>query len=356
MLAVTGKRKRRSTATTKSAEGLGQRRRPRKTGNGRLTQRWTRFPWQADRVTEIAAKLLDGGEKDPDRLTLAVAKTVYPVHPITGQSFDWQAEISKTERDPGIEMVWRRIRLRVNTLVAADEERVADQATSQKRSAETVTTEEVVEESVESESEESDEDEGEDEKETPSPDTHEGEEADEEGDDEESDSTKETSSASPVIARYAPPPTVETFVGPQRPALTLKRGARRHPRIDSHALHPRDNHLGDGLFHTVAPGETIHAIAQEVLEAKVSEPSDEQVASYVSLIVCSPYNRIPVSWDDEHDLPGSVPYPWGASTPTLWLPKLNDDSLARSVVTTLGVTWSDGSNGITPPPEMVPRP
>lgn len=51
-------------------------------------------------------------------------------------------------------------------------------------------------------------------------------------------------------------------------------------------------------------------------------------------------------------MPGSQPYPWGTETPQLWLPAISEDRLAEGTVTTHGVTWSDGSSGITPPPEL----
>ncbi len=124
---------------------------------------------------------------------------------------------------------------------------------------------------------------------------------------------------------------------------------QRRPQVDPLAYHPEDNSVRDGVYHRVEDHDTIHDLARMALSA-IGEPSDGDVAQYVSLIVCSPANEVPTTWDDAHELPGAAPQPWGDERPILWLPKLNDNSLAAGVVTTLGVLWSDGSNGITPPP------
>jgi hypothetical protein len=322
-------------------------------GNGKIRQEWTSFPWQAERVTQVAHELLIKGEKDPVKLTTAVAKTLYPVHPITGMGFKWPPKSDAHERDVGAEMIWERIRLRVNTLVAADEEAQADAATvhapppddeadPQDESGEGG--------DVEEESEDADADADADADEDADADTGDGEEVEE--------SDEEDEPVSPRIGRATIPPMVEAPPQPvRRRQLTLsrKRVMQRRVHVDPHGLHPEDNHLGDGLFHTVQDRETIHDIAVGVLRAAGLDPTVAQLATYVSLIVCSPANDLPTTWDDEHELPGAQAYPWGADRPTIWLPKLNEAKAQQGIITTLGVTWPDGSNGITPPPEMVPR-
>lgn len=296
-----------------------------KGGNGRIKQSWTTFPWQPHRVSEVAQELLDKGEPDPDRLTLAVAKTIYPIHPVTGMEFPWPPELRDGDRDVGATMIYKRIRLRVNTLLAAQEERIADDATSHAREREI---EEIEEDG----------------------------DGDGDGDadghaDEEEESEPEREEPSPRIGRATPmPPQAEA---PRR-SLTLRRKRVMRRRPDPYAYHPTDNKVAHGVFHTVEGDETIHGIARAALTA-IGQPSEQDVAQYVSLIVCSPANDLPTTWDDDHELPGAEPTPWGDDRPTVWLPKLNEASLGAGVVTTLGVSWSDGSNGITPPPGMMAR-
>ncbi len=300
-----------------------------KQGNGRIKQTWTSFPWQPDRVTDVAQELLEKGESDPDRLTLAVAKTIYPVHPVTGMEFPWPPSVRDGDRDVGATMIYKRIRLRVNTLLAGHEERMADEATAH------VDDQEPEPEEIDEpdESEDVDDDDG-------------------EQDAEEEDHEPDT--PSPRIGRATPMPTEQPAQTESRRPLTLKRRRVMRRRPDPYAYHPADNQVAHGVFHTVEDGETIHGIAREALSA-IGQPSEQDVAQYVSLIVCSPANDLPTVWDDEHELPGADPAPWGYDRPTLWLPKLNATSLAAGVVTTLGVSWPDGSNGITPPPGASPR-
>jgi hypothetical protein len=298
-------------------------------------------------VSQVAGELLAKGEKDPDNLTLAVAKTIYPVHPISGMAFVWPPPHEGPERDVGAQMMWDRIRLRVNTLVAADEEAQADEAT--------VHAQAEAQEEAERASEPADTEGAPDEPKE----ADDGDDGDDGGDDGDDAEQEADEPSSPVIGRVAPPPMAEPFPMAARPRrrLTLgrKRTMQRRPQIDPYALHPEDNQIADGFFHTVQDAETIGGIAKAALEVHLPGPTDEQVAQYVSLIVCSPANSLPTVWDDDHDMPSATPYPWGAERPTLWLPKLNEQKLHDGIVTTLGVTWPDGSNGITPPPDMMAR-
>jgi hypothetical protein len=349
LLAGQGRKKRRSKGIgTQKQPGKPKARAPKakrakRPGNGRLPMPWTNFPWEPDRVTEVGVELLAKGEHDPERLTLAVAKTVYPVHPITGQPFSWPP--AEGERvDFGARMTWDRIRLRVNTLVAADEERQADAATAINHVQES-TAADVGNETCEDPEPETEADKDEEEAEKQA--------------EEETDGEAPAEPQSPRIGRMAAPAMAEVLpmVLPSRPALTLKGRQRRRngPKFDPGAFLPADNAIRHGVMHQVQPGETVHGIARAVLEAAgLTQPTEEQVAHYVSLIVCSPANGLPTQWDDEHDVPGSTPYPWGADRPELWLPRLNAKKLdEQGLVTTHGVTWSDGTSGITPPPELI---
>lgn len=311
--------------------------RPRRAraGNGRVRQNWTSFPWQPDRVTEVGAELLEKGVADADNLTLAVAKTIYPVHPISGDAFEWPGD----KEDVGATMIWQRIHLRVNTLLAGYEERVADAAA-----------EHATEATAAPPPPETDDDPEQGEEEAEGSDDAEGEA--------ESEADGEDDAASPVIGRMAAPaePMPTPVVIPSRRPLTLtpKRHMRRRtePQFDPGAYVPPDNRLVDGVMHTVEGGETIHDISVGVLIARgIAEPSREQVAHYISLIISAPYNSgLQQTWDEEHALPGAPPYPWGAERPELWLPKLNEEKLeTHGMVTTHGVTWNDGGNGINPP-------
>ncbi len=130
---------------------------------------------------------------------------------------------------------------------------------------------------------------------------------------------------------------------------------RRRP--DPHSYHPEDNDVRGGVFHTVQPAVTVTALASEALQSYgIAEPTPAQIARYVSLVVSSPHNSsLQTVWDDEHDLPGAPPFPWGAELPTIWLPRLNETQATAGVVTTLGADWDDGSNGLNPPPGMKGR-
>lgn len=336
----------------KAAPHQSQMRNHRRNRNGKARERWTSFPWQPHRVTQVAEELIAKGETDPDKVTLATAKTVYPIHPLSGAHFEWPPQADENGlADAGATMIWERIRLRVNTLIAADEERVADQATEHVPEDDLVqtTAEEVsaTDEELQEAEEESAEEEGE---------GHAEPDAENEDDDEER-------VASPRIGRISPTripesPKAQQAVRRRRP-FTMK-GMQRRPRpiqVDPYAFHPADNLVRDGVFHKVQDKETIHYLAACCLDHLMENPSGEQVAHYVSLIVSSPYNvDIEMKWDDEHDLPGADPYPWGIGRPVIWLPKLNEQKLQEDgVVTTHGVTWADGSNGITPPPGMMGR-
>lgn len=337
-----------SAAARKGAGKRGPRPAYARKGNGRIKHHWTSFPWDPMRVSEVAGELLAKGEANADNLTLAVAKTIYPVHPISGMAFEWPPTKEGPERDVGAQMMWDRIRLRVNTLVAADEERQADEATVHAQAE----AQEDAERASAPASTDGEAETGEDEPEAP----QEEPEADEPEDDEPEDDEP----SSPVVGRATMAPMADPYPVPQAPprrrlTLTRKRTMQRRPQVDVYALHPEDNQIADGLFHTVQGGETIGNIARAALEVHLPGPTDEQVAQYVSLLVCSPANDLPTVWDNEHNMPGAAPYPWGATRPTLWLPKLNEQKLHDGIVTTLGVTWPDGSNGITPPPEMIAR-
>lgn len=330
------------SAAARGADKRGPRPAYARKGNGRIKHQWTSFPWEPTRVSEVAGELLAKGEKDADNLTLAVAKTIYPVHPISGMAFEWPPP-GGPEKDVGAQMMWDRIRLRVNTLVAADEERQADEATVHAHAEAQEDGERASAPATEADAEA---EAGDDEPEAP----QEESEADE----------PEDEPSSPTIGRATAAPMADPYPVPLAPprrrlTLTRKRTMQRRPQVDVYALHPEDNQIADGLFHTVQDGETIANIARAGLEAHLPDSTDEQVAQYVSLIVCSPANDLPTVWDDEHNMPGAAPYPWGAARPTLWLPKLNEQKLRDGIVTTLGVTWPDGSNGITPPPEMIAR-
>jgi len=130
---------------------------------------------------------------------------------------------------------------------------------------------------------------------------------------------------------------------------------RRRP--EPYSYHPEDNAVRGGVFHTVAAGETVTAVADAALQSYgIEAPDPSQVARYVSLIVSSPHNSsLQTIWDDEHDLPGAPPFPWGADLPTIWLPRLNDTQASSGVITTLGADWEDGSSGLNPPPGMKGR-
>lgn len=343
---LSGNRRRRRPAAEKKEEGVGaQRPRPlrrpvRKGATPKGT--WTSFPWDPDQVSAVAEELLFKGEHDPDNLTLAIAKTLYPVHPISGDAFEWPAA-EGPEADMGARMIFTRIRLRVNTLVASFEERVADEAT-----------EAVVAEAAAT-----------DEAPVPQAPTlvHDagGPDDDEPGDDEDEESPEEEDApaASPRIGRMSvspmPTPVAPT---PVRRALTLRNRSRvmvrKDPPFDPSPFLPEGNRPSAGVMHTVERGESMADIAKGALIGSgVAEPTAEQVAHFVSLVVTSPYNGdLRVCWDEEHNVPGSQPFPWGTDTPQLWLPAINEDRLAEGTVTTHGVTWSDGSSGITPPPEL----
>lgn len=307
---------------------------PRKR-NGKLRTVWTAFPWQPDRVTEVARQLVGKGVTDPDNLTVAVAKTVYPIHPVSGAEFTWPPIAEDGVEDVGARMIWDRLRLRVNTMLAADEERRADEATAHAEQAQAAPTPEP-----------------EDDPET------EGQDEDESEDDEGSEAEKEPEPASPRIGRASPvpfPKAAQPATGRSRLTLNRRRTMRRRP--DPYGYHPEDNALRGGVFHTVQPAETVTAVASGVLQSYgIAEPTGAQVARYVSLVISAPYNdSLKSVWDDEHDLPGAPPFPWGAERPTIWLPRLNEAQVATGIVTTLGADWDDGSNGLNPPPRMKAR-
>jgi hypothetical protein len=306
---MTGRKKKKGVGVSPPAPPNPVRRRA--FGNGKAPERWTRLPWEPQRVTGVISELIEKGERDPERLALAAAKTLYPVDPATGAAFTWPAE-----QDVGAEIALRRIRLRARTLLAAAEEAEADEAAQEVGV-------------------------------TPS-----GEP--------ESDEAKAAVPDSPRIGRLAPPPVLlpDTLpTGRRRRPLTLRGGAKTRraqpgPQVDARMFFPEDNAPIDGVYHRVTGNETVHGIARAALFARThTDPTDEQVAHYVSLIVCSPENDLPTTWDEKHEIPGAAPFPWGADRPMIWLPKLNEDRLAAGIVTTLQVTWSDGSNGISAPPE-----
>ena len=255
---------------------------------------FTAFPWDADRVSEIGTSLCAKGDIDIDRLTIACAKMCYPVHPTTGEAFDWE----NCENDVGASLILNRIRLRMTTVHALHDERIADDAASQavaEPSEPTVLAEEVV-------VVESPEGEG------------------------EIDSDSEPDAVSMTIGRQTQTAQAAT------PAVAMVSDQPKH-----------------GCFWQVTRGVTIHDAAKQALILLVEEPSEDHIAQYVSLIVSSPENNLRSVWDDARNIPGSEPFPWGHETPMLWLPLINEEKLHKGVVTTLGANWPDGSSGITPP-------
>ena len=337
--------RRAATAVEKAPGGVGSQRpkplrRPARKGGAKST--WTSFPWDPDRVSAVAEELLFKGEHDPVNLTLAVAKTLYPVHPITGDAFEWPTS-EGPDADMGARMIFTRIRLRVNTLVASFEERVADEATEAVAAAATdvaPTTPKLVHDADADDDDE----------------PYQGADL---GSDDEGEEEDKAPAASPRIGRMTaapfPAPVAPT---PVRRALTLRGRSRavtpKDPPFDASPFLPEDNGLRAGVMHTVERGESMTDIARGALVGSgVAEPTAEQVAHFVSLVVTSPYNGdLRVCWDEEHNVPGSQPFPWGTETPRLWLPQINKERLAEGTVTTHGVSWSDGSSGITPPPEL----
>lgn len=269
---LSGNRRRRRPPVEKDGEGVGaQRPKPLRRPIRKGTATWTSFPWDAEKVSGVAEELLFKGEHDADNLTLAVAKTLYPVHPITGEAFEWPAA-EGPDADMGARMIFTRIRLRVNTLVAAFEERVADEATEAVAAA----TDDAPPPSTPTLVQDEDGSEGN------------GEEGEPEDD--------EAPAASPRIGRMTatpfPTPVAPT---PVRRALTLRGRSRvmtrKEPPFDLSPFMPEDNGLKAGVLHTVVRGESMTDIAKGALVGSgVAEPNAEQVAHYVSLVVTSPFN------------------------------------------------------------------
>jgi len=344
---LSGNRRRRRPVAEKKEEGVGaQRPRPLRRPARKGAATWTSFPWDPDQVSAVAEELLFKGEHDPDNLTLAIAKTLYPVHPITGEAFEWPTA-EGPDADMGARMIFTRIRLRVNTVVAAFEERVADEATEAVATAQAATDDAPTAPTLVHDAD------------APEGDTDADTDTDTEGDEQEDAPEEDAPAASPRIGRMtvAPLPT-PVAPTPVRRALTLRNRSRvmvsKAPPFDPSPFLPEDNALRTGVMHTVERGESMTDIAKGALVGSgVAEPAGEQVAHFVSLIVTSPYNGdLRVCWDEEHNVPGSQPFPWGTDTPRLWLPAIHLARLAEGTVTTHGVTWDDGSSGITPPPQL----
>lgn len=88
--------------------------------------RVTMFPWDQDRVCmwceRIVESVSDIEDFDLDGAALKVAERVYPVHPISGDAFDWDG----ADDDLGAQLIIERIKNRLMVLVAQRREAEAE--------------------------------------------------------------------------------------------------------------------------------------------------------------------------------------------------------------------------------------